>query len=59
MRKLFLSLIIALITGASALAQNVIDPELQTLCPFGYSSGNRFVNLVQLRQCSFATDYGY
>ncbi len=31
MRKLFLSLIIALITGASALAQNVIDPELQTI----------------------------
>ena len=31
MRKLFLCLIIALITGVSTLAQNVIDPELQTI----------------------------
>ena len=31
MRKLFLCLIIALITGISTHAQNVIDPELQTI----------------------------
>ena len=31
MRKLFLCLIIALITGVSTHAQNVIDPELQTI----------------------------
>ena len=31
MRKLFLCLITALITSLSTLAQNVIDPELQTI----------------------------